>query len=53
MVSYEASNEVVAGRNVAFEAAKMGESVLAGQSAIITHEVATAGSSFDEVASED
>lgn len=40
-------------RNVAFKAAKMIESVFAGQSVILTREVATAGSSTDEEASED
>ena len=35
-----------ASRNVAFKAAKMGESVFAGQSVILTREVATAGSSM-------
>ena len=42
-----------ASRNVAFNAAKMGESVLAGQSVILTREVATAGSSTDEEVLED
>ena len=40
-----------ASRNVAFKAAKiikMGESVFAGQSVILTREVATTGSSTDE-----
>ena len=40
-------------RNVAFKAVKMGESVLAGQSVILTREVATAGSSIDEEGLED
>ena len=37
-----------ASKNVAFKAAKMGDSVLAGQSAVLTREVAEAGSSIDE-----
>ena len=37
-----------AGRNVAFKAGKMGESVLASQSVILTREVATPGSCTDE-----
>ena len=37
-----------ASRNVAFKAANMGESVFAGQSVILTCEVATAGSSTFE-----
>ena len=34
--------------NVAFKAAKMGDSLLAGKSAVLTREVAGAGSSIDE-----
>ena len=42
-----------ASRNIAYNAAKMGESVFAGQSDILTREVATAGSSTDEEVLED